>query len=100
MLQEQAESNGKRAQRPWELFSDRTVRWQLISVAIISSAMQLCGNDSVSEAVSLKNSDSFIHSPSVVASSWSDSAQRTKGMTQEYTLEGITNHNARLSAHL
>ncbi|KAB5584179.1 hypothetical protein PHYPO_G00104420 [Pangasianodon hypophthalmus] len=47
MLQEQAESQGRRAQQPWELFSDRTVRWQLISVAVISSAMQLCGNDSI-----------------------------------------------------
>lgn len=61
MLQEQAESKGKRAQRPWELFSDRTVRWQLVSVAVISSAMQLCGNDSVSKAVPQNNSDSFIH---------------------------------------
>lgn len=51
MLQEQAESEGRRPQRPWELLSDRNVRWQLISVAVISSAMQLCGNDSVSEAV-------------------------------------------------
>lgn len=51
MMQEQAESEGRRAQRPWELFSDRTVRWQLVSVAVISSAMQLCGNDSVSDTV-------------------------------------------------
>lgn len=61
MLQEQAESEGKRAQQPWELFNDRTVRWQLISVAVISSAMQLCGNDSVSEAVPQTNSASFIY---------------------------------------
>ncbi|XP_017334927.1 solute carrier family 2, facilitated glucose transporter member 11 isoform X1 [Ictalurus punctatus] len=47
MLQEQAESEDRRAQQPWELFSDRTVHWQLISVAVISSAMQLCGNDSI-----------------------------------------------------
>lgn len=61
MLQEKAEFEGRRAQRPWELFGDHSVRWQLISVAIISSAMQLCGNDSVSEAVPQTNSDSFIH---------------------------------------
>uniref|UniRef100_A0AAY5EEM9 Major facilitator superfamily (MFS) profile domain-containing protein n=1 Tax=Electrophorus electricus TaxID=8005 RepID=A0AAY5EEM9_ELEEL len=48
MLQEQAEVQGKRAQQPWELIADRSVRWQLISITIISSAMQLCGNDSVS----------------------------------------------------
>lgn len=47
ILQEQAETKGMRPSRPWELFSDRSVRWQLISVMIISSAMQLCGNDSV-----------------------------------------------------
>ncbi|KAF5909370.1 solute carrier family 2, facilitated glucose transporter member 11-like, partial [Clarias magur] len=47
MLQEQAEFVGRRAQRPWELFKDRNVRWQLISITIISSAMQLCGNDSI-----------------------------------------------------
>ncbi|KAK1796564.1 hypothetical protein P4O66_009601 [Electrophorus voltai] len=47
MLQEQAEVQGKRAQQPWELIADRSVRWQLISITIISSAMQLCGNDSI-----------------------------------------------------
>lgn len=47
ILQEQAETKGMRPRRPWELFTDRSVRWQLISVIIISSAMQLCGNDSV-----------------------------------------------------
>ncbi|XP_008317999.1 solute carrier family 2, facilitated glucose transporter member 11 [Cynoglossus semilaevis] len=47
ILQEQAETQGMRPRRIWELFPDRSVRWQLISVIIISSAMQLCGNDSV-----------------------------------------------------
>ncbi|XP_030634289.1 solute carrier family 2, facilitated glucose transporter member 11-like [Chanos chanos] len=47
ILQEQAEAKGERAKRPWELFTDRSVRWQLISVMVISSAMQLCGNDSI-----------------------------------------------------
>uniref|UniRef100_A0A3Q3FBR6 Solute carrier family 2, facilitated glucose transporter member 5 n=1 Tax=Kryptolebias marmoratus TaxID=37003 RepID=A0A3Q3FBR6_KRYMA len=47
ILQEQAETRGVRPSRPWELFTDRSVRWQLISVIIISSAMQLCGNDSI-----------------------------------------------------
>eukprot|EP00064_Thunnus_orientalis_P012581 superscaffoldBa00001947_g12616 len=46
ILQEQAETKGMRPSRPWELFADRSVRWQLISVIVISSAMQLCGNDS------------------------------------------------------
>ncbi|KAM8915104.1 solute carrier family 2, facilitated glucose transporter member 11-like isoform 2-T2 [Spinachia spinachia] len=47
ILQEQAETKGMRARRPWELFNDRSVRWQLISVMVTSSAMQLCGNDSI-----------------------------------------------------
>ncbi|XP_068171620.1 solute carrier family 2, facilitated glucose transporter member 11 isoform X3 [Antennarius striatus] len=47
ILQEQVEAKGTRPSRPWELFSDRSVRWQLISVMVISSAMQLCGNDSI-----------------------------------------------------
>ncbi|XP_068449831.1 solute carrier family 2, facilitated glucose transporter member 11 [Clinocottus analis] len=47
ILQEQAETKGMRACRPWELFADRSVRWQLISVMVLSSTMQLCGNDSI-----------------------------------------------------
>ncbi|XP_061584500.1 solute carrier family 2, facilitated glucose transporter member 11-like [Cololabis saira] len=47
ILQEQAESKGKRPRRPWELFADRSVRWQLICIIVVSSAMQLCGNDSI-----------------------------------------------------
>ncbi|KAM3877710.1 solute carrier family 2, facilitated glucose transporter member 11-like [Diretmus argenteus] len=47
ILQEQADNKGMRPSRPWELFTDRSVRWQLISVMVISSAMQLCGNDSI-----------------------------------------------------
>lgn len=48
ILQEQAEAKGLRPSRPWELFADRNVRWQVISIITLSSAMQLCGNDSVS----------------------------------------------------
>ncbi|KTF82751.1 hypothetical protein cypCar_00016240 [Cyprinus carpio] len=47
ILQEQNETKGERAKQPWELFTDRSVRWQLITVAVLSSAMQLCGNDSI-----------------------------------------------------
>ncbi|KAL6457909.1 hypothetical protein MHYP_G00331390 [Metynnis hypsauchen] len=47
ILQEQAEAEGRRAQQPWELFTDHSIRWQLISVTVLSSAMQLCGNDSI-----------------------------------------------------
>ncbi|KAF7664354.1 hypothetical protein LDENG_00180130 [Lucifuga dentata] len=47
ILQEQAETRGMKPRQPWELFFDRSMRWQLISVIIISTAMQLCGNDSI-----------------------------------------------------
>ncbi|KAM9813502.1 solute carrier family 2, facilitated glucose transporter member 11-like [Neosynchiropus ocellatus] len=47
MQEEQAETLGVRPRRPWELFQDPSVRWQLISVMVVSSAMQLCGNDSI-----------------------------------------------------
>ncbi|RXM30616.1 Solute carrier family 2, facilitated glucose transporter member 11 [Acipenser ruthenus] len=47
MLEEQAAVKGERSKRPWELFQDRSVRWQLITVMVLSSAMQLCGNDSM-----------------------------------------------------
>ncbi|CAL8335564.1 unnamed protein product [Merluccius merluccius] len=47
MVQEQAETSGMRPSRPWELLADRAYRWQLLSVIVISSAMQLCGNDSI-----------------------------------------------------
>uniref|UniRef100_A0A673L2F7 Solute carrier family 2, facilitated glucose transporter member 5 n=1 Tax=Sinocyclocheilus rhinocerous TaxID=307959 RepID=A0A673L2F7_9TELE len=47
ILQEQNETKIERAKQPWELFTDRSVRWQLITVAVLSSAMQLCGNDSI-----------------------------------------------------
>ncbi|XP_045080044.1 solute carrier family 2, facilitated glucose transporter member 11-like [Coregonus clupeaformis] len=47
ILHEQAEAKGLRPSRPWELLADRNVRWQVISIITISSAMQLCGNDSI-----------------------------------------------------
>lgn len=47
LLEEQAQLKDVTPRQPWDLFTDRSVRWQLISVMVISSAMQLCGNDSV-----------------------------------------------------
>lgn len=48
MLAEQAAVKGQRAKNPWELFQNAALRWQLVSIVVLSSAMQLCGNDSVS----------------------------------------------------
>ncbi|XP_039417311.1 solute carrier family 2, facilitated glucose transporter member 11 isoform X3 [Corvus cornix cornix] len=47
MLAEQAAVKGQRAKHPWELFQNRALRWQLVSIVVLSSAMQLCGNDSM-----------------------------------------------------
>ncbi|XP_019394650.1 PREDICTED: solute carrier family 2, facilitated glucose transporter member 11-like isoform X3 [Crocodylus porosus] len=47
ILAEQAAIKGQRAKKPWELFQNPAVRWQLISIIVLSSAMQLCGNDSM-----------------------------------------------------
>ncbi|XP_072206991.1 solute carrier family 2, facilitated glucose transporter member 11-like isoform X1 [Excalfactoria chinensis] len=47
MLAEQAAAKGQKAKKPWELFRNPAVRWQLISIIVLSSAMQLCGNDSM-----------------------------------------------------
>nr|XP_033812120.1 solute carrier family 2, facilitated glucose transporter member 11 isoform X3 [Geotrypetes seraphini] len=47
MLAEQAATKGKRAKKLWELFREPSLRWQLITIIVLSSAMQLCGNDSM-----------------------------------------------------
>ncbi|NXU28871.1 GTR11 protein, partial [Thalassarche chlororhynchos] len=47
MLAEQAAVKGQRAKNPWELFQNPALRWQLMSIVVLSSAMQLCGNDSM-----------------------------------------------------
>uniref|UniRef100_A0A8C4UBT3 Solute carrier family 2, facilitated glucose transporter member 5 n=1 Tax=Falco tinnunculus TaxID=100819 RepID=A0A8C4UBT3_FALTI len=47
MLAEQAAVKGQKAKNPWELFQNPALRWQLISIVVLSSAMQLCGNDSM-----------------------------------------------------
>ncbi|XP_077165247.1 solute carrier family 2, facilitated glucose transporter member 11 isoform X2 [Paroedura picta] len=47
MLAEQAAVQGETAKGPWELFGNPAVRWQLITILVLSSAMQLCGNDSM-----------------------------------------------------
>ncbi|NWX73829.1 GTR11 protein, partial [Alca torda] len=47
MLAEQAAVKGQRAKNPWELFRNPALRWQVVSIVVLSSAMQLCGNDSM-----------------------------------------------------
>ncbi|CDQ63750.1 unnamed protein product [Oncorhynchus mykiss] len=49
MLQEQADAGGATAkiQTPWDLFSNRSLHPQLRTVMAASSAMMLCGNDSI-----------------------------------------------------
>ncbi|NXS42193.1 GTR11 protein, partial [Balaeniceps rex] len=45
MLAEQAAVKGQGMTNPWELFQNPALRWQLMSIVVLSSAMQLCGND-------------------------------------------------------
>ncbi|XP_078237970.1 solute carrier family 2, facilitated glucose transporter member 11 isoform X2 [Pogona vitticeps] len=47
LLAEQVAIRGKVAASPWALVRNPAVRWQLVSVVVLSSAMQLCGNDSM-----------------------------------------------------
>ncbi|XP_058014717.1 solute carrier family 2, facilitated glucose transporter member 11-like, partial [Ahaetulla prasina] len=47
ILAEQAALQGQAAKAPWELWRNRAVRWQFFTVVVLSSAMQLCGNDSM-----------------------------------------------------
>ncbi|KAK4812938.1 hypothetical protein QYF61_001053 [Mycteria americana] len=43
-LAEWASVKRQRVKNPWELFQNPALRWQLMSVIVLSSAMQLCGN--------------------------------------------------------
>lgn len=45
--EERVACQGLRAWRPWELFQDRSLRRQVVSLVVLGSAMELCGNDSV-----------------------------------------------------
>lgn len=45
--EERTACQGGRARRPWELFQDGALRRQVISLVVLGSAMELCGNDSV-----------------------------------------------------
>ncbi|XP_006140268.1 solute carrier family 2, facilitated glucose transporter member 11 [Tupaia chinensis] len=47
MEEERAACRGRCARRPWELFQDRALRRQVMSLVVLGSAMELCGNDSV-----------------------------------------------------
>ncbi|KAJ7309655.1 hypothetical protein JRQ81_007713 [Phrynocephalus forsythii] len=47
LLAEQAAIRGKTPAAPWALLWNPAVRWQLLSIVVLSSAMQLCGNDSM-----------------------------------------------------
>ena len=69
MLAEQAAVKGQKAKNPWELFQNPALRWQLISIVVLSSAMQLCGNDSVSSLAATAISSCAV-SQDMGASSW------------------------------
>ncbi|XP_072353799.1 solute carrier family 2, facilitated glucose transporter member 11-like isoform X2 [Scyliorhinus torazame] len=45
ILAEKKALEGQKAKKLWDLFRDRSVRQQLIIIFVLSSAIQLCGND-------------------------------------------------------
>ncbi|KAM6965140.1 solute carrier family 2, facilitated glucose transporter member 11b [Aplochiton taeniatus] len=47
MEREKISAAGMRAKRPWELFTDRTVRWQLITVIVLNVGQQLNGINAI-----------------------------------------------------
>lgn len=40
--------DGEKAKKPWQLFTDRAVRWQLITVTVMTMGQQLSGINAVS----------------------------------------------------
>ncbi|XP_072443322.1 solute carrier family 2, facilitated glucose transporter member 11-like isoform X1 [Chiloscyllium punctatum] len=47
LLEEQTALKSQSAKRLWDLFQDRSVRWQLIITLVLGSAIQLSGNDAM-----------------------------------------------------
>lgn len=45
--EERNNSAGVQAKRPWELFTDRTIRWQLLTIILLNAAQQLNGINAV-----------------------------------------------------
>lgn len=43
MMAEQEAIHGEKAKSVWDLFRDKAVRWQLITLFLVSSCMQLIG---------------------------------------------------------
>ncbi|XP_030074639.1 solute carrier family 2, facilitated glucose transporter member 11 [Microcaecilia unicolor] len=47
MQKESLALHGEKPKKSWELFTDRTVRWQLVTVILISAAQQLSGINAI-----------------------------------------------------
>lgn len=47
---------GEKAKKPWELFADRSIRWQLIAVICLTMGQQLSGINAVSARASFGRS--------------------------------------------
>lgn len=45
--EERNNAAGVQAKRPWELFTDRTIRWQLLTIFLLNAAQQLNGINAV-----------------------------------------------------
>lgn len=47
ILKEKDNLEGFCAKKPWELLSDRSLRWQLLTIVLLNSAQQLNGINAV-----------------------------------------------------
>ena len=51
---EKLNASGFKAKKPWELFTDRSVRWQLLTIILLNVAQQLNGINAVSLVSSVR----------------------------------------------
>ncbi|KAF7640794.1 hypothetical protein LDENG_00013350, partial [Lucifuga dentata] len=47
MEMERVTSQGTQAKKPWELFTDRSLRWQLLTIIVLNMAQQLNGINAI-----------------------------------------------------
>lgn len=43
--------DGEKPKKPWQLFTDRAVRWQLVTVVVMTMGQQLSGINAVSHNI-------------------------------------------------
>lgn len=58
--EERNNAAGVQAKKPWELFTDRTIRWQLLTIILLNTAQQLNGINAVRTAGPDRPADSVM----------------------------------------